>query len=81
MASTKDKSINVLEKSLIELEKLVEQMESGNLSLEESLAQFEHGIKLARECQNTLKEAEQKVEILLKKTVDAETVSFQEPDT
>ncbi|MBH98540.1 MAG: exodeoxyribonuclease VII small subunit [Rhodospirillaceae bacterium] len=81
MASTKDKSINVLEKSLIELEKLVEQLESGNLSLEESLAQFEHGIKLARECQNTLKEAEQKVEILLKKTVDAETVSFQEPDT
>ncbi len=50
-----------------ELEKLVEQMERGDISLEESLKSFERGIKLTRTCQQALQDAEQKVQILLEK--------------
>lgn len=50
-----------------ELEKLVEQMERGDISLEESLKSFERGIKLTRTCQQALQDAEQKVHILLEK--------------
>lgn len=50
-----------------ELEQLVEQMERGELSLEESLKSFERGIKLTRTCQQALRDAEQKVQILLEK--------------
>ncbi len=60
------KKIN-FEKSLTELDTLVEKMEQGESSLEESLKDFEQGIALTRQCQAALKEAEQKVEILLEK--------------
>lgn len=53
------------ERALQELEQLVEQMEEGELSLEESLKQFERGIALTRSCQQALQAAEQKVQILL----------------
>lgn len=53
------------EKSLKELEELVDQLEKGDIPLEESLKFFERGIQLTRVCQKALKEAEQKVEILL----------------
>ena len=56
------------EKSLAELEQIVERMEAGELSLDESLKQFERGVALTRSCQEALQQAEQKVEILLKKT-------------
>lgn len=62
--STK-KTIN-LEKSLADLEALVEELESGDLPLDKAMKKFEEGIKLTRGCQAALKEAEQKVEILLK---------------
>ena len=62
---TAKKSIN-LEKSLADLEALVEELESGDLPLEKAMKKFEEGIKLTRGCQAALKEAEQKVEILLK---------------
>lgn len=55
------------EESLTELENLVEQLESGELSLEDSLQAFEQGIKLTRECQQALSKAEQKVNLLLEK--------------
>lgn len=58
------KKIN-LEKSLSELEELVEELESGDLPLEVAMKKFEEGIKLTRGCQSALKDAEQKVEILL----------------
>ncbi len=61
------KSATLFEDSLTELEKIVEQMEKGDITLEESLEYFEHGIKLTRTCQKALQEAEQKVQILLKK--------------
>ena len=55
-----------LEKSLANLEELVEELESGDLPLESAMKKFEEGIKLTRGCQAALKEAEQKVQILLK---------------
>lgn len=55
------------EKSLQELESLVEKMETGDLSLEESLKCFERGVALTRNCQKALQEAEQKVQVLLEK--------------
>lgn len=69
------------EKSLKELENLVEKMEQGDLSLEASLQHFERGVQLTRACQQTLKEAEQKVEILLKKNGQEEIVPFDSEDT
>ena len=62
---TSEKNIN-LEKSLAELETLVGELESGDLPLDKAMKKFEEGIKLTRGCQKALKEAEQKVEILLK---------------
>lgn len=57
-----------LEKSLADLEALVEELEHGELPLEKAMQKFEEGIRLTRSCQAALKEAEQKVEILLKST-------------
>jgi exodeoxyribonuclease VII small subunit len=58
------------ETAMHELEELVERLEQGDLPLEESLSAFERGVMLIRSCQTALKEAEQKVEILLKKAGD-----------
>lgn len=55
-----------LEKALSDLEAIVEELESGDLPLEKAMKKFEDGIKLTRGCQSALKEAEQKVEVLLK---------------
>jgi len=63
------------ETALEELETLVERMEDGESSLEDSLKDFERGIELTRSCQTALAEAEQKVEILLKK--DGKPESFE----
>lgn len=81
MAATGDsKDLGGLEKSLEQLEALVTRLESGDLPLEQALKEFEHGVKLTRQCQAALQEAEQKVEILLKKTASAEPSPF-EPST
>ena len=58
------------EKSLAELEQIVERLERGDLSLDESLQQFERGVQLTKSCQAALKQAEHKVEVLLRKTSD-----------
>ena len=55
------------EQSLADLQTLVERLENGELSLEESLSAFEQGIRLTRDCQGALAEAEQKVQVLLEK--------------
>jgi exodeoxyribonuclease VII small subunit len=70
---TAKKSIN-LEKSLADLETLVEELESGDLPLDQAMKKFEEGIKLTRGCQAALKDAEQKVEILLKSAGGAEAL-------
>ncbi|MEQ8207529.1 MAG: exodeoxyribonuclease VII small subunit [Woeseia sp.] len=55
-----------LEKSLVQLETLVKELESGDLPLEKAMQKFEQGVKLTRNCQSALKDAEQRVEILMK---------------
>ncbi|MCC5795420.1 MAG: exodeoxyribonuclease VII small subunit [Chromatiales bacterium] len=54
-----------LEKSLADLEAIVERLESGELTMDKALKEFERGVRLSRECQTALKEAEQRVQILL----------------
>ena len=68
------------ETSMSELESLVERLEAGDLPLEESLQAFERGIALTRSCQSALKDAEQKVEVLLKKAGQPVIQDFEEPD-
>ncbi|MBI5451409.1 MAG: exodeoxyribonuclease VII small subunit [Gammaproteobacteria bacterium] len=69
------------EQAMSELETLVEQLEQGDISLEESLQHFERGIALTRHCQQALKTAEQKVRILLEKNGQASLEAFNEEDT
>jgi exodeoxyribonuclease VII small subunit len=59
-----------LEKSLAELEKIVARLEAGDLSLDDALKQFERGVALTRQCQSALRNAEQRVEILLRQSAD-----------
>ncbi len=63
--TTKKKQSVDLEKAMQELEQVVEQLESGDLSLDKSLKQFEKGVKLSRDCQAALTDAEQKVQVLM----------------
>ena len=65
------------EKSLAELEQLVETMEKGDLTLEESLKQFERGVSLTRACQKALAHAEQKVKILIRNSESGELAEFE----
>jgi exodeoxyribonuclease VII small subunit len=76
---TAKKNFN-LEKSLADLESLVEELESGDLPLDKAMKKFEEGIKLTRGCQSALKEAEQKVEILLKTAGGDESLEAFEPE-
>jgi len=76
----KSQKIN-FESSISALEELVEKMEGGEFSLEESLKQFETGIALARSCQQALRDAEQKVLQLTQDGNGNERLSpFQETD-
>ena len=72
----KAKGLAQLEKSLQSLETLVDKLESGELPLEKALAEFERGVKLTRQCQLALQEAEQRIEILLAQNKDADPVEF-----
>jgi exodeoxyribonuclease VII small subunit len=54
------------ESSLGDLEKIVRKLEDGEMSLEESLKLFEDGVKISRECQERLNQAERRIEVLLK---------------
>ena len=67
------------EQSLEQLEELVSAMEDGELSLEDSLAAFETGIKLTRECQSALREAEQKVQVLLDEAGTTQDLTLDAP--
>lgn len=66
------------EKKLKRLEEIVEKMETGDLSLDDSLKSFEEGVKLSKECHVQLTEAEQKVKLLVKENSDGslETKDF-----
>ncbi|MGH7775000.1 MAG: exodeoxyribonuclease VII small subunit [Candidatus Binatia bacterium] len=62
----KDKEKKKFEEALEELEKVVERLESGELSLEDSLAAFEEGVGLVKYCNQKLNEIERKIELLVK---------------
>lgn len=66
------------EKALQELQTLVERMERGELNLEQSLTEFEGGIKLIKQCQQALEAAEQKVQILLDKNKQPQPFSVED---
>ncbi len=63
---------------MVELESLVERMEHGEQSLEDSLKDFERGIALTRSCQKSLQETEQKIQQLIEKNGKDELVDFNE---
>ncbi|MHA6492396.1 exodeoxyribonuclease VII small subunit [Pseudomonas borbori] len=64
------------EQSLSDLQNLVERLENGELTLEDSLSAFEQGIRLTRDCQAALTQAEQKVQILLERDGELEEAPF-----
>ena len=68
------------EKALAELESLVARLERGDVPLDEALRAFERGVALTRHCQACLQAAQQKVEILLKRSGQPELQPFEEPD-
>ena len=68
------------ETSLEELERIVRELERGDLPLEKSLELFEQGVKLSRACQERLNEAERRIEILTRDNQGRATVSAFEPE-
>ena len=76
--STKKTDILDFEASMVELESLVERMEEGDQSLEESLKDFERGIALTRSCQKSLQETEQKIQQLIEKNGQDVLVEFDD---
>lgn len=72
------------EKALSDLEKIVEALEGGELTLDEALKKYEDGVRLTRACQSKLQEAEKKIEILTRslsgelKTVPFDAETFEE---
>ena len=75
---SRDKKAVDFEQQLASLEGLVNSLESGELSLEESLKSFEQGIKVARDCQAALKSAEQKVEVLMRQGDELVSQPFED---
>ncbi|KGQ37696.1 exodeoxyribonuclease VII small subunit [Gallibacterium genomosp. 1] len=71
----KAQSLN-FENTMIELENVVHCLEQGDLPLEEALSQFEQGIKLAKQAQEKLSNAEQRIQILLEKNSSAPLTNF-----
>ncbi len=80
MAKSNEKPLQDFEKSLAQLEEIVSKMEQGELSLEQSLSAFEDGVKLTRACQDTLKQAEQRVSQLVQNGDSHETQTLSSQD-
>ena len=75
-----EEKIYPFEEALEKLSALVEKMESGDLSLEESLKIFEEGIKLSKDCQNALTDAEKKVQALLLEEDQTNILDSENPE-
>ena len=76
-----EKQTRTFEASLEALERIVQQLESGDLPLEKSLELFEQGIRLSRECQDRLTQAERRIEILMRDNQGRPVASaFNQPD-
>ena len=81
MAKQTSSRVGDFEKSLTELEKIVERMEDGEQSLEVSLKDFERGMTLVRQCRDSLASAEAKVQKLIEKNGKLESVSLDSDKT
>lgn len=79
MSKTKDSKPG-FEQALAELEALVTQLESGDLSLDQSLTHFKRGVELTRHCQSILDEAQKTVEILSRETSANAADEVAKPD-
>ena len=64
------------EKNMSDLENIVTELEKGDLNLDESISKFEEGIKISKECNKILEEAENKITILLEKDGDVKEENF-----
>ena len=78
MSNAKPKNF---ETSLEELERIVRELEQGELTLEKSLELFEQGVKLSRECQERLNQAERRIEILMRDNQGRATVRPFDPES
>ncbi|MDP5032442.1 MAG: exodeoxyribonuclease VII small subunit [Paraglaciecola sp.] len=81
MSTRKKTEILSFEQSMQELESIVSKMEQGDLPLEDALQNFERGIQLARMSQQKLKDAEQKVQILMSQNNQDTLVDFSNRQT
>ena len=75
-----DAKPKTFETSLEELERIVRELEQGELTLEKSLELFEQGVKLSRECQERLNQAERRIEILMRDNKGQPTTRLFEAD-
>lgn len=76
------RSKNRFEKTLADLEKIVDELESGDLTLDESLAKYEQGVKALKQCYEVLRDAEKKVEVLLQgDNATDQTAPFETEET
>jgi exodeoxyribonuclease VII small subunit len=78
MSTTKPKTF---ESSLEDLERIVRELEHGELTLEKSLELFEQGVKLSRDCQERLGQAERRIEILMRDNQGRATVRPFDPES
>src|SRR5438552_3046898 len=78
MTNSKPKTF---ESSLEELERIVRELEQGELTLEKSLELFERGVKLSRECQERLSQAERRIEMLTRDNQGRAIVTAFEPES
>ena len=68
------------EENMEKLEKVVAELEKGDLNLDDSVSRFEQGIKISKECSKILEEAEKKITILVKKDDEMKEENFQTKD-
>lgn len=68
------------EENMEELEKVVAELEKGDLNLDDSVSRFEQGIRISKECSKILEEAEKKITILVKKDDEMKEENFQTED-
>lgn len=79
--NTQSESELDFENTLQQLEQIVSRLENGDLPLEDALQAFEQGIKLANAGQERLKQAEQRIQILLQKDTTSELSDYQNEQT
>ncbi|GAA0857840.1 exodeoxyribonuclease VII small subunit [Aliiglaciecola litoralis] len=79
MSDNQGNSQQSFEEAMLELEKLVAEMETGDLPLEQALSKFERGIALARTSQTMLKKAEQRVQVLTQQGDDESLQPLSDP--